>query len=46
MKKIDSKDRRDFIEKLFLTTAGGSLILNSYAFAGKNSGSAAQLTTT
>lgn len=45
MKKIDSQDRRDFIEKLFVTVAGGSLLANSYAFAGKNSGTSSQLTT-
>lgn len=46
MKKIDSQDRRDFIGKLFLTTAGSSIILNSFAFAGKNSGGTSELTTT
>lgn len=46
MKKINSQDRRNFIEKLFVTIAGGSLLINSYAFAGRNSGSSSQLTTT
>lgn len=45
MKKIDSQDRRNFIEKLFITVAGGTLLVNSYAFAGKNNGNLSQLTT-
>ena len=46
MKKVDSQNRRDFIEKLFVMIAGSTLLANSYAFAGKNSNSSSsQLTT-